>query len=205
MGDWAWIVEDDTGEGQEVLFTSPGDTESSPNGKRAPQFDGLDGADLARAQLACGWWFHCWECEHQLDADGLINCGERECKCCDCGDEHCSNCGFDQHCVELPIVDGFAVFCSRYCWHAWMWERGRIRGNRKAVQIEALERWPGIELVDANGSELDPRKPGRSCGAVDFKFPGGAGTVHWVRGCAIVNVQARDIDAWKVFSEACRA
>ncbi len=200
----AWKVEWDGSEGTaaEVVFAetaaaalSLADTdelEEDTRATRVPRFDGCrPGADLARAQLADWWEFGCDDCGHRVDGDGCMQCEED-----------------GEGLSRDPFVSGAgAVYCDRGCYLNRYAGFGRSAGNRLGACLDAVEKWPGIEIVSANGIEYSQEKEfhnSRAVGGIDFRFPGGVGVARWVRGDARLSVDHRDRDAWMAFAEDCK-
>lgn len=157
--------------------------------RRAPEFDGItDPRELSREMLRNGWWFTCSECERRVDSEG--------------GDEEEDDDG-ELLPPRWPVVSrGGAVYCSRRCLAEYLRERRRYLENEWNVVAEAVAKWPGIEVVERGGSYFSQEKERRSegpVGRVEFRFPGGLGTVSWCRGDKTVGVQLRDHEAWEAF------
>lgn len=143
---------------------------------RAPEFDGVHGDDLIRAQLEAGWWFGCMgPCTGDVRAELMEG-------------------GYDEGHRTAPYVlrDG-DVYCSAKCCLA------RLRRDRDsrialwtAVQA-ATERWPGIERLQVWHSVSQVN--------MHFHFPGGEYPAGWTYGEDEVRVTESDAAAWEAFRE----
>jgi hypothetical protein len=149
--------------------------------ERVPEFDILQGKghdELRAAQLLAGWWFTCSECECHVFEDYHI----------DDGDE-----------VEgTPVIIGDSVYCSADCYETHLECHRRYAENERLVCEEAMQRWPGIEVVSSNGIEM---LDNAVVGGAEFRFPGGLGTARWTRTSKDVFVQKRDLEAWNNFAQ----
>jgi hypothetical protein len=144
---------------------------------RAPEFDGLAGDDLIRAQLAAGWWFGCMGCDRQVRAEE----GE----------------GYDETHMAAPYVlrDG-DVYCSAKCCLK------RLRGDRE----QRMRIWNAAKVVTdryPGSNELRIFAALRSV-TVQFKFPGGKYPVGWTIGEEEVQVLEEDVEAWERFAAPLR-
>ncbi len=149
--------------------------------KRSPQFDGLSGAELTRAQMADGWQMPCTDCEHELYGWGRYD-------------------GDDEIHAEPFVRPCGAVYCDRSCYLAHARRLGRYAGNRVGVMIDATERWPGIEIVHVIGSAYSGERPGGPVGQVRLRFPGGRYPATWGRGDRHVYVAQCDAAAWREYA-----
>ena len=160
--------------------------------KRAPQFDGLTGSQLTRAQLADGWYLPCGGCDTVLTSDGEVSYPD------DDTDEIAT--------AGRYVFRGSDVYCSSSCCMDRMRDEQRYRENEWETVREACERWPGIEVVLWSGLTFgEDENRNAVVGSVRFRFPGGLGQVGWVRLARSVSVELRDHEAWQVFAEACDA
>lgn len=205
----AWKVEWEDGEDRcEIVFADTrnearraADTQDAEwlqiTAKRAPKFDGLTNPRaLSMMQLLEGWWFFCVDCEHKVDVDGCWDCAEEE-----AGEDEYAGDRLD----GAFVTRNGDVFCSEDCYHSWIARIASYRGNRLGVCLDAVERWPGIEIVHSNGLRGSNLNSFGAAGGVTFKFPGGEHTVDWVRGNPMVTVMQSDAEAWKLFAAECKA
>ncbi len=102
---------------------------------REPEFDGIYGDDLIRAQLAAGWFMECGSCrEHVRSEEGPGV--------------------YDEGHLSAPYVlrDG-VVYCSaRCCLTQLRWERRRLMDRWEALE-RATRAFPGIPVLDAYKNE----------------------------------------------------
>ena len=77
----------------------------------------------------------------------------------------------------------------------WFQQRADTAHKSARAETQALERWPGIEIVSSWGYG-DP--------GVRFRFPGGKYTATWsMKDRDVVWVPIIDEEAWKEFDQAC--
>lgn len=195
--------DDDEGYARITFASKPSEAKSNVHGfdgcdnvewkdlrvRRAPEFDQYLGHKItARIYLDHGWWYTCAGCELHLSHD-------RETDRIDEGGGP-----YFEHLGKL--------YCSEACCDARYADIGHRKGAHRGVQIDALDRWPGITIVHANGLTFGARGTEHErtpVGSVAFRFPGGQGVVHWLRHAPTVDVEQRDVDAWEIFSAQCRA
>lgn len=98
---------------------------------RQPQFDGLGGDALIRAQLADGWWFGCasLRCQKQVRDD-------------------------EEGCVAKYVVRNGCVYCSSACCLRELRRQRDARIREWNAVERAVQQWPGdpIEHVYENTS-----------------------------------------------------
>ncbi len=163
--------------------------------KRYPRFDGLVGNALTYAMLALGWGFPCNKCGRVVYDSGL---------------EEDDDSDWESDGPSLPsprhLVRHGDVYCSSECCIARLRELRSYRENQWGVVADAVQRWPGIEITDSSGLTFgkDAHR-NQVVGRVEFRFPGGRGSVSWCRYSPHVNVQARDVEAWEAFAVPLRS
>ncbi len=120
-----------------------------------------------------GWWYECIQCLHQIQADDLYD--------------------YDEDRTLQPEYEGNRVFCCGNCRNAFHDERHREAQLQLQRASAALARFPGIEILHANGHDRDA--------AVQFKFPGGQYGATWRVGEPDVWVAKSDQDAFHAFQD----
>lgn len=159
--------------------------------ERVPELDELDADDFVRGQMALGWGLPCEYC-HSIVYEGWTD-GEDE--------EEEADLSFSRR----WLVRRGALYCSTQCCLQQLRDQRSYRENEWNVVAEAVARWPGIEIVDADGLTFGEGDYSRQVvGHVRFRFPGGHGQVHWTRYSPTVAVERRDLAAWEQFAAACK-
>jgi hypothetical protein len=158
-------------EGNSGELLNCSDEEDIENCERAPDFDKY--AELGyvppHVLIEVGWWLECIECNTKVSDDFETDEGD----------------------ALEPIYKGDNVFCSAECHYSFYEARRMDKENKERVTQAALEKWPGITVVDANGYHKDIM--------VEFSFPGSLGTATWRLNAESVMVQQRDHEKWKEF------
>lgn len=186
----AWCVSN--GEESDLVFAeTEADvermTQTTGDIERAPEFDKYaPGPVPTSALLDAGWWCPCdyLDCGHRVRKYGCDDCDEQ-----------------NEQTADVVIV-GEAVYCSEGCRKA---EVERLADLRR-VKEECRERsaayvaktWPGA-VIERNHPDAD------GLGQVSMRVPGCKGTVEWFESApGHVNVQHRDIEAWRTFAKKCK-
>ena len=147
---------------------------------RAPEFDGLGGDELIRAQLAAGWWMGCYGCYEPVRAEEEEGEVYDEC-----------------HRAAPYVLRNGAVYCSSKCCLKQLRKERDSRMATWTAVADAMGRWPGIEILHVWAS----------IGGVSltFKFPGGEFPIDWNYGESEVRAIESDVEAWERYAAPLRA
>jgi hypothetical protein len=159
---------------------------------RAPEFDEYLGRLMTRVLLAHGWWHTCAGCDQRISLDDEL---DQMSAAADEGDPASESGAY------YETANG-ALYHSEECCSRRYREAGATLGRQRGVALDAVERWPGIKVLRSTGHGW---RASTAVGFVTFLFPGGRHPVDWERGDSTVSVTQVDADAWRMFSETCRA
>ncbi|MFC7515046.1 hypothetical protein ACFQUU_08525 [Herbaspirillum sp. GCM10030257] len=121
-----------------------------------------------------GWWFECAGCSTRVDSDNFDYANEQR--------------------REAVYVDD-VVYCCQSCKASEDARVAEIMRLEDEVTATALEKWPGITIVHANGHVNRFQNA-----FVDFSYPGGKYSARWNLGEETVSVVATELEAWNAFA-----
>lgn len=123
-----------------------------------------------------GWWFECAGCGTRVDAE---------------------NFDYETETHREAVYAGEDVYCCHRCKSAEDHRIAEIKRLEEEVTVAALEKWPGIAIVHANGHVNRFQKA-----FVDFRYPGGKYSARWNLGEETVSVMAIEVEAWNAFASS---